>query len=143
MAEELVMTIAAIRRCNYCLSLERNLTLSYETERSRRIRTTNTSVWNCIYYNFHYITVGGLISVLMVVSELEAKLAGVSSIMSATMIGLTFTFTILSGLNTLVDLKADKIMLAKLGIIKTEDQPIKEKNQPPNNFFYFNINVLS
>jgi hypothetical protein len=46
--------------------------------------------------------------------------------MSATMIGLTFTFTILSGLNTFVDLKADKILLAKFKIIKTEEQQIAE-----------------
>jgi hypothetical protein len=73
--------------------------------------------------------VGGLISVMMVVSELEARLAGVGSIMSAASIGLTFTFTILSGLNTMVDLKADKIVLAKLGIIKTEEQQIAEKEK--------------
>jgi hypothetical protein len=32
-------------------------------------------------------------------------------------------------LNTMVDLKADKIMAVKLGFIKTEDQQIKEKQQ--------------
>jgi heme/copper-type cytochrome/quinol oxidase subunit 4 len=67
-------------------------------------------------------TVGGLIAVMMVVSELEARLVGVASIMSAAMIGLTFTFTILSGLNTFVDLKTTKIMAMKLGFIKTPQQ---------------------
>jgi hypothetical protein len=76
--------------------------------------------------------VGGLISVMMVVSELEARLVGVGSIMSAASIGLTFTFTILSGLNTFVDLKADKIVMAKLGIIKTEDQQVAEKTKKPS-----------
>lgn len=73
--------------------------------------------------------VGGLISVMMVVSELEAKLVGVTSIMSAASIGLTFTYTFLSGLNTLVDLKTDKIIAAKLGIIKTEEQQANEKQK--------------
>jgi hypothetical protein len=73
--------------------------------------------------------VGGIISVLMVVSELEARLVGVGSIMSAASIGLTFTFTILSGLNTMVDLRTDKIIAAKLGIIKTEEQQEQEQQK--------------
>lgn len=74
--------------------------------------------------------VGGLISVMMVVSELEAQLVGVTSIMSAASIGLTFTFTILSGLNTFIDLKTTKIMAAKFGIIKTPSQQVMEKHKP-------------
>jgi p-aminobenzoyl-glutamate transporter AbgT len=70
--------------------------------------------------------IGGLVSVMMVVSELEARLVGVTSIMSSASIGLTFTFTILSGLNTIIDLKTDKIIAAKLGIIKTDEQQAEE-----------------
>lgn len=52
--------------------------------------------------------IGGLISVMMVINELEVKLVGITSIMTAAGIGLTFTYTFLSGFNTLVDLKSSK-----------------------------------
>lgn len=73
--------------------------------------------------------VGGLISVMMVISELETKLVGVTSVITAASIGLAFTYTFLSGLNTVVELRQDKIIAAKLGIIKTEEQQASEKQQ--------------
>ena len=79
---------------------------------------------------------GGLISVMMVITELEVKLTGITSIMSAAAIGLTFTYTFLNGLNTVVDLKKDEILYAKLGFRKTREQRIsdidtKDKSSPP------------
>lgn len=54
---------------------------------------------------------GGLISIMMVMHELEMKLVGISSVMTAAAIGLTFTYTFLNGFNTLVDLKSSKTAL--------------------------------
>ena len=81
---------------------------------------------------------GGLISVMMVITELEVKLTGITSIMSAAAIGLTFTYTFLNGLNTVIDLKKDQILYAKLGFRKTRAQRIaeidttKDKSPPPS-----------
>ena len=63
--------------------------------------------------------VGGFISVMMTVSELETKLIGVTSVMSAAAIGLTFTYTFISGLNTIVNLGSKNIQLTRqLNIFK-------------------------
>lgn len=56
-------------------------------------------------------SIGGFISVMMAISELELKLVGVTSILTAASIGFSFTYTILSLGNRMVDLKYDKISL--------------------------------
>jgi flagellar motor component MotA len=132
MAEELVMSIAALGGVLIALVWRGILPYLMKRKEAEELGQPIPAFGTAYITTFIISAVGGLISVLMVVSELEAKLAGVSSIMSATMIGLTFTFTILSGLNTFVDLKADKILLAKFKIIKTEEQQIAEREKQSN-----------
>jgi len=48
---------------------------------------------------------------MMAVSELELKLIGITSVMTAASIGFSFTYSILSVSNTVVDLRYDKIAL--------------------------------
>ena len=79
--------------------------------------------------------VGGFIAVMMTVSELETKLIGVTSVMSAAAIGLTFTYTFITGLNTIVDLNAKNISLTKqLNIFKfgTPFAPKRRKTNRKN-----------
>jgi uncharacterized membrane protein len=66
--------------------------------------------------------IGGLISIMMVGNELEMKLIGVTSVMTAAGIGLTFTYTILSGFNTLIDLKTSNTALQT----KIDPQVVKD-----------------
>lgn len=129
MSEELAMTGAALGGVIIALVWRGILPYLMKRKEAEELGQPIPPFGIAYITTFIISTVGGLISVLMVVSELEAKLVGVSSIMSATMIGLTFTFTILSGLNTFVDLKADKIVAAKLRIIKTEEQQVAEKEK--------------
>src|SRR5687768_14746854 len=129
MSEELAMTGAAIGGVIIALVWRGILPYLMKRKEAEELGQPIPQFGIAYITTFIISTVGGLISVLMVVSELEAKLVGVSSIMSATMIGLTFTFTILSGLNTFIDLKTTKIMAAKLGLIKTEEQQIAEKSK--------------
>lgn len=131
MAEEnLVMTGAALGGVIIALVWRGILPYLMKRKEAEELGQPIPSFGIAYITTFIISTVGGLISVLMVVSELEARLVGVASIMSATMIGLTFTFTILSGLNTFVDLKTTKIMAMKLGLIKTEEQQTAEKSKP-------------
>lgn len=55
--------------------------------------------------------IGGFVAVVMGVSELELKLVGITSVMTAVSIGFAFTYSILSVSNTVVDLRYDKIAL--------------------------------
>lgn len=55
--------------------------------------------------------IGGLVSIMLVGNELEMKLEGVQSVFTAMAIGGTFTYTLISGFNSLVDLKSSKIAL--------------------------------
>jgi len=55
--------------------------------------------------------VGGLVSIMLVGNEIELKLQGVTSVFTAAAIGATFTYTFISGFNSLVDLKSNKIAL--------------------------------
>jgi hypothetical protein len=55
--------------------------------------------------------VGGLVAIMMAVSELELKLIGITSVMTAASIGFSFTYSILSVSNTVVDFRYDKIAL--------------------------------
>lgn len=72
--------------------------------------------------------IGGLVSIMMVVNELEIKLVGVTSVMTAAAIGLTFTYTFLSGFNTLVDLKTSKTALeSKLDPTVAKDTELEKK----------------
>src|SRR5215203_327868 len=105
MTEELIMTGAALG--GVIIALVWRGILPYLMKRKEAEETGQPIPSFSIAYITTFIIslVGGLISVMMVVSELEARLVGVGSIMSAASIGLTFTFTILSGLNTMVDLK--------------------------------------
>lgn len=130
MAEDLIMTGAALGGVTIALVWRGILPYLMKRKEAEELGQPIPSFGVAYITTFIISLVGGLISVMMVVSELEARLVGVGSIMSAASIGLTFTFTILSGLNTMVDLKADKIMAIKLGFIKPEDQQIKEKQQP-------------
>lgn len=66
--------------------------------------------------------IGGLVSIMMVVNELEIKLVGITSVMTAAAIGLTFTYTFLSGFNTLVDLKTSNTALQT----KLDPQVVKD-----------------
>ncbi|MGE5661477.1 MAG: hypothetical protein ACM3X1_04445 [Ignavibacteriales bacterium] len=61
--------------------------------------------------------VGGLVAIMMAVSELELKLIGISSVMTAASVGFSFTYSILSVSNNVVDLRYDKIALMS----KTKD----------------------
>jgi hypothetical protein len=56
-------------------------------------------------------SVGGFVSIVMVIGELENSLVGVTSVLTAAGIGFSFTYSILSISNRLVDLKYDKISL--------------------------------
>lgn len=127
MAEDLIMTGAALGGVTIALVWRGILPYLMKRKEAEELGQPIPPFGVAYITTFIISLVGGLISVMMVVSELEARLVGVGSIMSAASIGLTFTFTILSGLNTMVDLKADKIMAVKLGFIKTEDQQIAEK----------------
>jgi len=129
MAEDLVMTGAALGGVIIALVWRGILPYLVKRKEAEELGLPIPPFGVAYMTTFLISTVGGLISVLMVVSELEARLAGVGSIMSAASIGLTFTFTILSGLNTMVDLRTDKIIAAKLGIIKTEEQQEQEQKQ--------------
>ena len=129
MSEELAMTGAALGGVIIALVWRGILPYLMKRKEAEELGQPIPPFGIAYITTFIISTVGGLISVLMVVSELEAKLVGVSSIMSATMIGLTFTFTILSGLNTFVDLKGTQIMAMKLGLIKTPEQQLKEKSK--------------
>jgi hypothetical protein len=72
--------------------------------------------------------IGGLVSIMMVVNELEMKLVGITSVMTAAAIGLTFTYTFLSGFNTLVDLKTSKTALeTKLDPSAVKDAELDKK----------------
>jgi hypothetical protein len=51
----------------------------------------------------------GVMGIMVTVNELELKLEGITSLMSAAAIGFTFSYSALSLTNTLVDLKTDKI----------------------------------
>lgn len=55
--------------------------------------------------------VGGLVAIMMAVSELELKLVGITSVMTAASLGFSFTYSILSVSNSMVDLRYDKIAL--------------------------------
>jgi hypothetical protein len=66
--------------------------------------------------------IGGFVSIMTVSNELELQLSGVTSVMTAAAIGTTFTYTFLSGLNTLVDLKTSKIAL------ETKIDPVTAKD---------------
>jgi hypothetical protein len=129
MAEDLIMTGAALGGVTIALVWRGILPYLMKRKEAEELGQPIPPFGVAYITTFIISMVGGLISVMMVVSELEARLVGVGSIMSAASIGLTFTFTILSGLNTMVDLKADKIMAIKLGFIKTEDQQIAEKEK--------------
>jgi hypothetical protein len=129
MAEDLIMTGAALGGVTIALVWRGILPYLMKRKEAEELKQPIPPFGVAYITTFIISLVGGLISVMMVVSELEARLVGVGSIMSAASIGLTFTFTILSGLNTMVDLKADKIMAIKLGFIKTEDQQIAEKEK--------------
>jgi hypothetical protein len=132
MAEDLIMTGAALGGVTIALVWRGILPYLMKRKEAEELGQPIPGFGVAYITTFIISLVGGLISVMMVVSELEARLVGVGSIMSAASIGLTFTFTILSGLNTFVDLKADKIVMAKLGIIKTEDQQVAEKTKKPS-----------
>ena len=129
MAEDLVMTGAALDGVIIALVWRGILPYLMKRKEAEELGQPIPAFGTAYITTFILSTVGGLISVMMVVAELEAKLVGVASVMSAAMIGLTFTFTILSGLNTFIDLKTIQIMAMKLGFIKTpaEQQQIKEK----------------
>lgn len=72
--------------------------------------------------------IGGLVSIMMVVNELEIKLVGITSVMTAAAIGLTFTYTFLSGFNTLVDLKTSNTALqTKLDPAVAKDTELEKK----------------
>lgn len=72
--------------------------------------------------------IGGVVSIMMVVNELEIKLVGITSVMTAAAIGLTFTYTFLSGFNTLVDLKTSNTALAtKLDPTVVKDVELEKK----------------
>jgi hypothetical protein len=129
MAEELVMTGAALGGVIIALVWRGILPYLMKRKEAEELGLPIPSFGLAYITTFIISLVGGIISVLMVVSELEARLVGVGSIMSAASIGLTFTFTILSGLNTMVDLRTDKIIAAKLGIIKTEEQQEQEQQK--------------
>ena len=130
MAEEnLVMTGAAIGGVIIALVWRGILPYLMKRKEAEELGQPIPAFGTAYITTFILSTVGGLISVMMVVSELEARLVGVASVMSAAMIGLTFTFTILSGLNTFIDLKTTKIMAMKLGFIKTPEQQMKEKSK--------------
>jgi hypothetical protein len=122
MAEDLVMTGAALGGVIIALVWRGILPYLMKRKEAEELGQPIPPFGTAYITTFILSTVGGLIAVMMVVSELEARLVGVASIMSAAMIGLTFTFTILSGLNTFVDLKTTKIMAMKLGFIKTPQQ---------------------
>ena len=122
MAEDLVMTGAALGGVIIALVWRGILPYLMKRKEAEELGQPIPSFGTAYITTFILSTVGGLISVMMVVSELEARLVGVASVMSAAMIGLTFTFTILSGLNTFIDLKTTKIMAMKLGFIKTPQQ---------------------
>lgn len=128
MAEDLAMTGAALGGVLIALVWRGILPYLMKRKEAEETGQPIPPFGTAYITTFVISAVGGLISVMMVVNELEAKLVGVSSIMSATMIGLTFTFTILSGLNTFVDLKTTKIMAMKLGFIKSPEQQLKEKS---------------
>ena len=134
MAEEVIMTGAAIGGMIIALIWRGILPYLMKRKEAEELGQPIPSFGTAYMTTFIISIVGGLISVMMVVSELESQLVGVTSIMTAASIGLTFTFTILSGLNTFIDLKTDKIIAAKLGIIKTEEQQAaaaeKQKQQP-------------
>ena len=132
MAEDLIMTGAALGGVTIALVWRGILPYLMKRKEAEELGQPIPPFGVAYITTFIISLVGGLISVMMVVSELEARLVGVGSIMSAASIGLTFTFTILSGLNTMVDLKATQIMAIKLGFIKTPEQQIKEKQQPPS-----------
>jgi sensor histidine kinase YesM len=127
MAEDLIMTGAALGGVIIALVWRGILPYLMKRKEAEELGQSIPPFGVAYITTFTISLVGGIISVMMVVSELEARLVGVGSIMSAASIGLTFTFTILSGLNTFVDLKTDKIIAAKLGFIKTEDQQMAEK----------------
>jgi heme/copper-type cytochrome/quinol oxidase subunit 4 len=72
--------------------------------------------------------IGGLVSVMMVINELEVKLVGITSVMTAAAIGLTFTYTFLSGFNTLVDLKTSNTALqTKIDPAAVKDAELDKK----------------
>ena len=58
-------------------------------------------------------SIGGFVSVFIVINELEHALASASSIISAASIGFAYTFTILGISNNIIDLKAEKTQLKK------------------------------
>lgn len=58
-------------------------------------------------------SLGGFISVFVVINELEHALATAGSIISAASIGFAYTFTILGITNNIIDLKAEKTQLKK------------------------------
>jgi hypothetical protein len=129
MAEDLIMTGAALGGVIIALVWRGILPYLMKRKEAEELGLPIPTFGVAYMTTFIISLVGGIISVMMVVSELEARLVGVGSIMSAASIGLTFTFTILSGLNTMVDLKTDKIIAAKLGLIKTEEQQAAEKGK--------------
>lgn len=129
MAEDIVMTAAAIGGMIIALLWRGILPYIMKRKEAEELGQPVPSFGTAYMATFIISTVGGLISVMMVVSELEAKLMGVTSIMSAASIGLTFTYTFLSGLNNAIELQTTKIMAAKFGLIKTPQQQIKEKSQ--------------
>ena len=58
-------------------------------------------------------SIGGFVSVFIVINELEHALASASSIISAASIGFAYTFTILGISNNIIDLKNEKAELKK------------------------------
>lgn len=51
----------------------------------------------------------GVMGIMVTINELEVKLEGITSIMTAVAIGFSFSYSALSLANTFVDLKTDKI----------------------------------
>ena len=58
-------------------------------------------------------SIGGFISVFIVINELEKALASATSILSSASLGFAFTYTILGISNNLIDLKLEKTKLTR------------------------------
>ena len=60
---------------------------------------------------FIIATITGVMGIMVSIGELESRLVGVASIMTAAAIGFTFTFSTLELSNRFVDIKTDQIVL--------------------------------
>lgn len=58
-------------------------------------------------------SIGGFISVFIVINELEKTLASATTILSAASLGFSFTYTILGISNSIIDLRTEKTQLKK------------------------------